>query len=257
MAHMSWSSRRRTLYASGIILAIVAVSAVPVARLLYHAPTCSDGIQNQGETGVDTGGPCTLLDTATLQPESVLWVRAFPVRASEYAATAYIQNPNKEAGVMSAAYKFSFYDANNVLVAERAGTTAILPGAITPVYAAQIVSGSRVIAHSFFEFTEPLVWVRAHNPTGTLSIAHARAENIALSPSVSADVTDTAVTDLSAVTFVATVFDGAGNALASSQTIVPMLSAGKTQQIVFTWPSPFSYVPARIDVLPVMRPVAE
>src|SRR5436853_6975316 len=27
------------------------------------APTCSDGIQNQGETGVDCGGPCSACPT--------------------------------------------------------------------------------------------------------------------------------------------------------------------------------------------------
>ncbi|AKT35959.1 DNRLRE domain-containing protein [Chondromyces crocatus] len=31
----------------------------PSLRVCYTAPTCSDGIQNQGETGVDCGGPCS------------------------------------------------------------------------------------------------------------------------------------------------------------------------------------------------------
>ncbi|MBK7389722.1 MAG: hypothetical protein IPI23_11835 [Bacteroidetes bacterium] len=33
--------------------------------------TCSDGIQNQGETGIDCGGPCAACPTATL---SNCWV---------------------------------------------------------------------------------------------------------------------------------------------------------------------------------------
>ena len=28
------------------------------------APTCTDGIQNQGETGVDCGGPCSACPTS-------------------------------------------------------------------------------------------------------------------------------------------------------------------------------------------------
>jgi hypothetical protein len=34
------------------------VSQQPVLNLCYAAPTCSDGIQDQGEQGVDCGGPC-------------------------------------------------------------------------------------------------------------------------------------------------------------------------------------------------------
>jgi hypothetical protein len=34
------------------------VSQQPVLNLCYAAPTCTDGIQDQGEQGVDCGGPC-------------------------------------------------------------------------------------------------------------------------------------------------------------------------------------------------------
>lgn len=36
----------------------VTVSQRPALTVCYVAPTCSDGVQNQGETGVDCGGPC-------------------------------------------------------------------------------------------------------------------------------------------------------------------------------------------------------
>jgi hypothetical protein len=254
---MSWASNRRTLYASGVMLAVVAVAIIPVTKLLYHAPTCFDGIQNQGETLPDVGGPCSVLDVSSLRPQSVKWVRAFLVRPGEYAATAYIENPNKNAGVMSAPYHFSFYDANNILIAEKSGTTMIMPGAITPVYVSQIASGDRVIAHAFFEFTAPLVWIASHNAADALTVTNIRTDGINQTPHVSADITNTAVTDQSRITYVATLFDGAGNAFASSQTILQSLAGGATSNIVFTWPSAFTTTPTRIDILPVMKPVAD
>ncbi len=33
-------------------------SARPQLYICYSSPTCSDGVQNQGETGIDCGGPC-------------------------------------------------------------------------------------------------------------------------------------------------------------------------------------------------------
>lgn len=236
---------------------IAAAVAVPAVRFFYHAPTCTDGIRNQGETSIDKGGPCPLLDISALKPAPLKFVRAYPVRTGEYAATAYVENPNKDAAVMKANYKFSFYDADNILVAEREGTTVIMPGAITPVYVSQLISGTRVIAHSFFKFTnEPLVWVKAQDQTDTLSVKNIRAEDLGTAPKVSADVSNIGIEDRNDITYVVTLFDGAGNAFAASRTIVPTLSAGATEHVVFTWPSPLMYNPTRIDVLPVMKPRA-
>jgi hypothetical protein len=50
------------------------------------------------------------------------------------------------------------------------------------------------------------------------------------------------------------VFDTAGNAFAGSSTVVPVLTDGERQEIVFTWPDPFPFVPGRIDVLPSLEP---
>ncbi len=60
---MSWASRRRTTYLTGVILFFVVIIGGPVAYLILSvAPTCTDGTQNGGETGIDIGGPCPLLD---------------------------------------------------------------------------------------------------------------------------------------------------------------------------------------------------
>ncbi|HET8581172.1 MAG TPA: hypothetical protein VFL98_01750 [Candidatus Paceibacterota bacterium] len=251
---MSWASRRRLLYFLGVLFVIVVAAAVPVARALYHAPTCSDGIQNEGETAPDLGGPCVALDPATLQSVSVEWARAFEVRQGEYGAIAYLLNPNHGAAVLAVPYTFSFYDANNVLVGERSGTTTIMAGATTPVYVGGISTGSRDIAHTFFKFTAPLSWVAATNPGAQLIVANTRAANTNAAPTITTDVTNTDVTDRDAITYVATAFDPAGNAIATSKTYVGQLAGGATKRLVFTWPDPFPVAPARIDVLPVIAP---
>lgn len=37
----------------------------PTLTVCYNAPTCSDGIQNQGETDIDCGGPCAACPTCS------------------------------------------------------------------------------------------------------------------------------------------------------------------------------------------------
>ena len=71
---------------------------------------------------------------------AVLWARSFLVRsvaeagANDYTAVAYIQNPNEGAGVADVHYQFTFFDSQNVFVAQRDdGETPIMPGGVTPV----------------------------------------------------------------------------------------------------------------------------
>jgi len=56
---------------------------------------------------------------------------------------AYIENPNDGAACASVAYHLGLYDSENVIVAERTGTTFIMPGGITPVFIGALI---RVIA---------------------------------------------------------------------------------------------------------------
>ena len=252
---MSWASRRRTSYTLGVIIFFAVVIGGPVAYVYFKTPpTCSDGIQNQDETSVDKGGQCFILDERTLQPHATLWARSFRVRDGSYNAVAYIQNPNKDAGVRAAHYRFGLYDPKNILIAEREGIMFVMPGATTPVIEAKIGTGNRIVAHTYFEFTEPPVWERMKNNALTVTVNNKDISNITAAPRLSATVKNTAVASLIDVSFVAVVFDPAGNAFAASATTLARLDAGASSQITFTWPDPFAIQPGRIDVIPLVAP---
>jgi len=254
---MSWASRRRTTYLSGVILFFVVVIGVPIAYWYFSIPaTCFDGIQNEGETSVDRGGPCLLLDEHALQPYAILWARSFHVRDGSYNSVAYIQNPNQGAGVVAAQYKFGLYDAQNVLIAERDGVAAIMPGAITPIFEPDIDTGNRIVAHTYFEFTAPLSWERMTNAALPISINNKQMTNTATAPELTATVANSSVADVIGPAFVAVVFDSAGNAFAASATRLDRISAGASSQLVFTWPDPFTTQFGQIDIIPVVAPIA-
>jgi hypothetical protein len=252
---MSWASRRKGLYVSGIVVFFAVVIGIPGAIYFHHTPTCDDGIQNQGETDIDKGGPCPVLDERALQPHAMLWARAFRVRDGSYSATAYIQNPNKDAGVRAARYRFGLYDEQNVLVAERTGTTFVMPGAVTPVFAGSIDTGNRVVAHTYFQLALPFTWERLQNVARVVTIAN----KTILSPDspgrISADAENTSVADLINVSFVAVVYDPAGNAFAASATALDRIPAGKSAPIVFTWSDPFAIRVGRVDITVLAAPM--
>ncbi|MBI5457101.1 hypothetical protein HY971_00015 [Candidatus Kaiserbacteria bacterium] len=252
---MSWASRRRTAYLTGVVLFFVVVIGGPVAYwYLSVPPTCNDGIRNQGETSIDKGGPCLVLDVQALQPHATLWARSFRVRDGSYNAVAYIQNPNKDAGVRAARYRFGLYDSKNILIAEKEGVMYIMPGAVTPVIEAKVDTGSRIVAHTYFEFTEPLVWERVKDNALAVTVNNKDISNITADPRLSATVKNNGVASLTDVSFVAVIFDPAGNAFAASATALQRIDAGASSQVTFTWPDPFTIQPGRIDVIPLVAP---
>jgi len=252
---MSWATRRRIAYLTGIFIFFAIVVGGPLAyHFLTIAPTCHDGIQNQGETAIDEGGPCLLLNPADLQPEGVLWARTFLVRPGISDAVAYIDNPNQNAGVLQVPYELDLYDSNNSLVADLTGETFVMPGGVTPVFLGNINIGNRTPASAQFKFTSPLVWERVVGFSQAIKVTNMQTAESASSSQVTALATNSSVSDISGITFVATVFDPSGNAIATSQTALPQLAAGQSDQIYFTWPAPFSESVGNIDIIPLVQP---
>jgi len=252
---MSWASRRRSAYAGGVILFFAVVVGFPVAYWYFSIPeTCTDGKQNQGETGIDTGGPCLLLDTQSLSPSSILWARSFRVRDGSYNSVAYIQNPNEGAGVVRAPYRFGFYDDRNVLVAEKKGTTFLMPGAVTPVFSGAIETGNRIVSRTYLEFTEPLRWERLVDVSRVVKVSDINTTEQDGLPRVTATALNSSVGIVRDITFIISVFDPAGNAFTASQTAIPQLAPGEKRQIIFTWPEAFRITVGRIDIIPIVRP---
>lgn len=254
---MSWASRRRASYAFGVFLFFFILIGVPVAYWYFTIPpTCEDGIQNQEETSIDRGGPCLLLDEGSLAPAPVLWARSFPVRDGSYSAVAYLQNANDGAGVREVSYRFSLYDSENVLVAEREGSTFIMPGGVTPVFESGIQTGNRKAVRTYFVYTEEHVWERMQDRSHIVVINDKKISDTLTIPRVSASAINNSVRDIDDIHIIATVFDAAGNAFASSQTMMPKLKAGEKKDITFTWPDPFDISVSRIDIIPLVTPGA-
>ncbi len=252
---MSWASRRQAAYIFGVIAFFGTLGAIPVLYWYSNIQeTCFDGIQNQTESAVDKGGPCKLLDDRTLTPHAILWARAFQVRDGSYSTVAYVENPNENAGVAVVPYRFRLYDDRNVLVAEREGSAFIMPGAVTPIYEGAIDTGNRIVARSYLEFSAPLVWERLYDPTRAIVVATKDLTDPGSAPRLAARIQNKSVADLRDIEFIAVVFDTAGNAFASSATLVDSLEDGEEKEIVFTWPDPFQYLPGRTDVIPILAP---
>lgn len=247
---MSWGSQRKTFIAlvlSAIGLAVIAVTAIAI---IYEAPSCGDGKQNQDETGIDCGGSCTYLCRASVQEPSLRFVKYLPAVNGRTDVIAYIDNPNSRAAIENARFTVSLYDNEGATVASKIGSVDLPPSSTVPVFIPGFTTGYRTLARAFLLFDEDSI--RWYTPTTDL--AKVTASRIVYqggeAPRITADITNQEYTPLYGVTVVATVFDERNNAMAASASVVDIEARGTTP-VVFTWNAPFASTPARTEVLPL------
>ena len=247
---MSWASRRRSVYTLGTIALFALVLGVPIFFAVYEAPTCFDGKKNQGEVGVDTGGPCLLLDISQVTPYSVLWTRSFEVVTGVYSVVSYVDNPNINAGADFVTYTFKLFDEDGILIAERKGSTVITPNAINPIFEGGILTGERIPTKAFFDIDKQPTWEIRNSLASLLSVKSQLLHDEDIKPKVTAEIVNNSADPVEDIDVVVVLFDGKDNAIASSKTVISFLEARGGEQVVFTWPGPLKKSVARIEILP-------
>ena len=253
---MTWASRRRFFIVFLVVIVLGGLVFWHESPAIFKAPTCSDGIRNGDEAGIDCGGSmCSVMCASQIIPPVVLWARAFPVTSDVYNAAAYVENKNASA-TRAIAYEFRLYDSNNILISRRDGTTIIPPLGNYAIVETGIQTGSAAVAHTTFAFSSaPAVWERVPANATNVGVATSNAtlDMSAAIPKLSATVENPspAVT-LSNTVVAAVLYDASDNAVNVSRTIIPSLKPGSSTPVVFTWPSKLSAPVVRYEILPVI-----
>lgn len=249
----SWSTRRKTAFFAGFVVFLVIVVGLPTFFVFYKAPTCSDGIENGGERGVDCGGSCARLCPADFTAPKVLWSYSSRVVPGIYNSLAYVENPNPTVEVGSMSYAFKLYDAEGIVVAERKGKTYVPAGQKLAVFEGTIETGERIPTRTTFEFTSEPQWRQG------VSAAQLRATSVDLmdesSPKAEVKVRNESIDRVyKNIDVFIVLYDASDNRVAFSKTFIESISPGDTELLYFTWPEKFEKPIVRKEVLFVNKP---
>ncbi|HVV39419.1 MAG TPA: hypothetical protein VHD31_03840 [Candidatus Paceibacterota bacterium] len=246
---MSWSFRRKALY-YGVAIIVAIIVALAVWKVFFtHTPTCSDGIMNGTELGIDCGGACSLICSNTAIAPKVQWARAFSIASSTYTAAAYIQNLNAGAGARNVRYSFQLFDDKNVLVVEKTGIVDLPPVRNVPIIESNINVGNREVARTLFSFSDTPVWIKVTTKQPTLELTQQTLSDDG--SRLSAMLVNDSLNDVARVTVAAVLFDSQGVARAASKTIIAPLPRKSSKSIYFTWPGGIpDVVRAEMTILP-------
>ncbi len=249
---MSWAARRRFLILLIVGTVVVAFLATLSIATFYKAPSCTDGVQNQGEQGVDCGGPCAYLCTAEEQPPTILFAKAIGNGSGRTDVVASIENKNA-AAAKDVPYSVQLYSKDKFLIQEVSGTVDLPPGATVPLFIPGIVSGKQSVANVFI-IIDPtaLKWFTFAETRVIPLVSNTKQVGTSDAPRIEADFANPSVIRLTNVQAVVLVRDENGDVIAASSTILPVIPAQGQATATFTWNSAFPGVPASIEVAPVI-----
>ncbi len=257
MAVNQWAARRKGVIFLFVIVCLIVIVGIPTYFAARHAPSCSNGIQDGDETGVDCGGSCKLLCTPQTLPIITLGdARLLKIATTTYVAAIVVENPNVNGFISRAPYTFSIYSgssnkplqvfAHDTYVG-RNSTFALFTGPFE-------ITGSGPF-RATFEWGANLSWQKGSDPTSLIS-----AENINLvttsdgTPRLEATLTNKTQNEIDNVEAVAILSDTDGNTQAAGKTFVDVLAPNEPVPISFTWPAPFASTPVTIHIYPHALP---
>jgi len=249
----SWAAQKRAQYIGTLIVVVGIVGGGVLFFVVRDKPTCTDGIQNGTEEGVDCGGECQAICPFAATAPVIQWTRFFEQAPGVYSVVALIENPNSKASAMAVPYEFSLRDENNVLIYERKGQVNLLARQRIPIFESGLVTGNRIPRRAAFSFTKSPEWVTDTPQDIPLRISQENLVTGDTEQRLSARVRNTELAALSDVRIVALLFSADGNAVAASQTVIDFLPGSGEKDIVFSWQAPFAETIVKIDLVPVLR----
>jgi len=234
----SWRLKRRLTYTL-LFVGLAAGLAAALFLLSKPAPSCFDGKQNQGEVGIDCGGPCAKVCPTEIKDIRVIWgPRILEVGEGRYDTVTLIQNPNPRHAARSFNYLIKIFDADNLLITTRYGSAFLNPRESFAIFESRIDVGRRRPARAVFELDGAPLWQKVERTAPELTVTR---KDFVLEPALrlTVEAENHSLLALRDITVVAVLFDEYQNVVGISSTLIDELAPRERKEIVFTWPAPF------------------
>jgi len=234
----------------GIIIA--AFLAIILIATLYKTPSCTDGIQNQNEPGIDCGGPCAYLCTAQLQQPVVLFTKVLKNADGRVDVIALVENKNTNAAAKNVPYNITLYGINQIFIQKVSGTLDLPPNTTIPVFVPGISSGKQKVTSAFLEITAsaPQWFATTADPRIVPIVLNAIKGGTTSEPRIEAILENPGVITLNNVQVIVIVYNDKKEIIAVSRTVIPTIQGQAVA--TFTWNSAFASLPTLIEILPII-----
>jgi len=232
---MSWSFERKVIVLAITLVVLLIVVGLPLFFLVYKKPTCSDGVKNQNELGIDCGGSCPRLCQNSFVAPIVKWARADYVAPGLYNIGAYIENYNLNSEILKADYLFKIFDKNGVIIVERKGSMYIPPNRNTLAFETQVNTGKKIIGNITFELLPGYEWQKTEYTSYRIDKISDEFQTDATSASLKATLENKDKVDYENIKVYAILKNDQGNVVGLSQSFLDSLARNSREDVNFTW----------------------
>lgn len=212
-------------------------------------PSCTDGVQNQSEQGIDCGGPCSLsCDVKALAPLSVSGpVDVFGLSSGKAVLLARVSNANQEYKATQFFYRFLVHDASGKLIETVSGSNSISALEQKYIFEPKVNTPFEKIGNVTMEFYD-ISWKKSYAALAPQIAVIAGPETTIGADNVTVDGTlkNQGSVDASDITIVAVLYDKYGTKVFASQWVVSSLAADATQSFTVLFP-PDPQIKSQID----------
>ncbi len=249
---MSWAARRRFLILFGIGAIVVAFLIVVLVSTFYKTPTCSDGMQNQNEAGIDCGGSCPYLCTDQQQAPVVLFTQVI-YAGDRVDVVSEIENKNAGAAAKNVTYTISLYDEKQTFLKKITGVIDLAPGATLPIYISDAYVEKERAVSAFLEIDSSSIewYTLAKDSYIVPTISNIHKSGTINNPRIESTIKNPSFKELKDVQVIVFVYDASKNVIAASRTVIPSIQGQESSLAIFTWNNAFRGVPALLSVVPL------
>ncbi|HXK36781.1 MAG TPA: hypothetical protein VJ553_04325 [Candidatus Paceibacterota bacterium] len=223
--------------AYGIVFAaLIGLVLWPVYRLFVPSPSCTDGIQNQEEEGVDCGVICGVTCPPALVPLTVEPVRIILNDNGSWDVIVQLENENAVYGAPEVPYVLTVSDGDGATLVTRRGDAYVNPLQTTYLVFPLIKIEGAPVSATFAVDPAEVQWL-----AGTATDTTFAVRSDALTPSdertrYEAIVINRTRFDFDLVDIVVLLEDSAGSVIGAGSTSVRTLRAGEERGFVVDWP---------------------
>lgn len=119
----------RRIIVLAVFLAVFFFTGLGLKRAVTPVPSCTDGIKNGEEEGIDCGlYACGNYCEPDLDPPKIISTKLIKAGEGDYDFVADIENPHAQFGASEVAYKLTLFNSEDIELDNYEGIFYILPG---------------------------------------------------------------------------------------------------------------------------------
>lgn len=246
--------KRITIVAT--VAAFVALSGASWYFLSVPKATCHDSERNQGEQGIDCGGPCSAACPEVYDPQDLLVREAAFVPGGEegvYDVLGTIYNPNDELGASDIGYIFRLKGPAGEVLAETRGKSFILPQETKTILAVGLRSPSSPQSVEIVFADARWEKFSGYQERPALSILYKRYERISDGPffaEATGTLSNDSLFDFGSIIIKVVLRNADGKPVAFNQTEMNTVLSKENRDFRLRWPRAFPGEVVSIDVEP-------